>query len=211
MEIKTIESQLLKSNMYVICENDRHIIIDPCICNIDIDNVDYILLTHEHYDHISGVNYWVERTGARVIASSKCADACMDSRKNLSRYFKAFCELQTWIPVHNEVKNVDYTCNVDETYEKFYCMEWECHNIKFFESPGHSKGSSIIQIDDKIVFSGDSILEDIETECGLPGGNKTDWECISIPIIEQLSDDSIIYPGHYHAFEIKKYKQTVRR
>ena len=56
MEIEVIESPYLKSNMYVLSEDNHSIMIDPCENyqmkpGIRLDN---ILLTHEHYDHISG-------------------------------------------------------------------------------------------------------------------------------------------------------------
>ena len=84
--------------MYVLEENNHLILIDPCIIDIRLENktVDYIFLTHEHYDHISGVNYWKEKCEAEVVCSNICAEKIESSRKNLSRYFDAFCELQTW-------------------------------------------------------------------------------------------------------------------
>ena len=108
MEIETIVSDLLKSNMYVIKENGRCILIDPCITDCKIENADYILLTHEHYDHISGVNYWREKTGAIAIVSKICAEKCADPRKNMSRYYETFCELQTWIPNYKSPSVKDY-------------------------------------------------------------------------------------------------------
>lgn len=57
MKIFHIISNLISSNMYVLEENNHLILIDPCIIDIRLENktVDYIFLTHEHYDHISGV------------------------------------------------------------------------------------------------------------------------------------------------------------
>ena len=56
MKIFHIISNLISSNMYVLEENNHLILIDPCIIDIRLENktVDYIFLTHEHYDHIRG-------------------------------------------------------------------------------------------------------------------------------------------------------------
>ena len=60
IEIKRYVSGLLSSNMYVIIEGDHAIVIDPFADTTPSEGsiIDYILLTHEHYDHISGVNVW---------------------------------------------------------------------------------------------------------------------------------------------------------
>lgn len=200
MEIETIVSDLLKSNMYVIKENGRCILIDPCVTSHNFENVDYILLTHEHYDHISGVNYWKNRTNASVVASNKCAIECQNSRKNLSRYFEAFCQLQTWITGCDIVGSTDYTCDVDITFEGEMVLEWEKHKIVMKECPGHSPGSIIIIIDDNMVFSGDSIMKDYEVECGFPGGSKEIWISHGMRVVNSLPIDSMIYPGHFAEF-----------
>lgn len=200
MIIEKIVSKLLKSNMYLISENNRYILIDPCVAERDICNVDYILLTHEHYDHISGVNYWKEKTGAIVVASERCAENCCDSRKNLSRYFKAFCELQTWIPDYDVVENCEYICQVDDTYNRSKMIYWQGHTIELYICPGHSEGGAIIAIDGKHIFSGDSILQGTEIECGLPGGDIIAWENEGKVIVDRISRGSIIHPGHFDDF-----------
>lgn len=64
-ELYSFSFDLIDSRMYLLISNDKALIIDPCV-NTDalqllkdkniIDVI--VLLTHEHYDHISGVN-WV--------------------------------------------------------------------------------------------------------------------------------------------------------
>lgn len=71
MQIKRYVSELMASNMYVIQEDRHAIVIDP-YDNIFVANllhIDKIILTHEHYDHISGVNVWREITSAPVLCS----------------------------------------------------------------------------------------------------------------------------------------------
>ena len=59
-------------NMYILEENNHYVLIDPCIIElpfVNASNIDYIFLTHEHYDHVSGVNYWRDQSGASVVCS----------------------------------------------------------------------------------------------------------------------------------------------
>ena len=64
MNINTYSFYPIDSNMYVILENKKALIIDPCVSEeakeyLKSEQVKEILvlLTHEHYDHISGVNW----------------------------------------------------------------------------------------------------------------------------------------------------------
>ncbi len=211
MIIEKKVSKLLKSNMYIVHEEGHCLLIDPHEATLDIPNVDYILLTHEHYDHISGVNYWKEKTGALVMASQKCADNCKDSRKNLSRFFDVFCELQTWIDEYEVVECTDYTCEVDCTFEKKTSLKWYGHDIVLIECPGHSKGSILIAIDNQHFFSGDSILYNTITECGLPGGSKKDWTEKGLPVVENVPENAMIYPGHFEIFGYDKRSEGLQR
>lgn len=206
MLVKRICSDLLESNMYIVVESGHALIIDPCknISMFDSDlKYDWILLTHEHYDHISGVNDWKRLTGARLMCSKECAESISSSKKNMSRYFSAFCEMQSFstdIP-HYPVK--EFTCNADEIFEISSEVDWMGHTLKLIHCPGHSKGSILIYFDNEAVFSGDSILQGKNTECRFPGGSIKAWESIGKPLVEKIKDDMIVYPGHFEEFYYK--------
>lgn len=78
--------------MYLIIEGTRAIVIDPyddtsVAAGLTID---YILLTHEHYDHISGVKAWKARTNATVICSKACSTRISNPKGNLARILGTF-------------------------------------------------------------------------------------------------------------------------
>ena len=87
MRIQKIDSGLLHSCMYVVEELDHAIIIDPCLNTTAAmgRKVDLLIVTHEHYDHISGVNAWKDLTGAPLLCSSACADNIKNSKGNVGR------------------------------------------------------------------------------------------------------------------------------
>lgn len=207
MEIKRFESDLLSSNMYVIVEGSHAIVIDP---SGDIRpatglTVDYILLTHEHYDHISGVNIWKEKTGAPVLCSKACAVNIKDPKKNFARHFKEFCELQTWIELNNiPVFDHEYCCSADKIFENEMDLDWQGHGFRLFEIPGHSQGSIGILMDEKDFFSGDSLLEHSEIELRMPGGSRKKWREIGCKRIEALSDGTRVWPGHFNEFVLHR-------
>lgn len=203
IEIKRYVSGLLSSNMYVIIEGDHAIVIDPFEDTTPSEGliIDYIILTHEHYDHISGVNAWKKARDVPILCSSPCAENIQDPKKNLAYYFEEFCELQTWIKVET-VPDHDktYSCHADMVFDDETVLEWEGHHLHLFEMPGHSTGSIGIVLDDVAFFSGDSLLENTEVSLRLPGGSKKRWKEIGLPRLQRIPTGVRVYPGHFEDF-----------
>lgn len=210
MEINRYTSDLLLSNMYIISEKGHAIVIDPFCDTTHASGlvIDKILLTHEHYDHISGVNLWKKETRAKVLCTKQCAENIKTPSKNLSNHFKEFCELQTWMrPNKTLIENPNYSCNADETFENEMSFKWLGHKWHLFELPGHSMGSMGIVLDGKIFFSGDSLMEGFEIELRMPGGSKKKWKEIGEPRIKALPEGILVCPGHFREFNYKKYRE----
>lgn len=200
MEIRRFESDLLSSNMYLIIEDEAAIVIDPFRDAAPAEGltIDKIILTHEHYDHISGVNLWKTSTRAPVLCSKDCAENISNARKNLSKLFDVFCELQTWVEIREKPNpDLNYTCEADEVFEDKMDFIWHGHTIQLFTMPGHSPGSIGILVDQNCFFSGDSLMENQKIELRLPGGSKIQWKTIGEPRLNELPDVIHVYPGHF--------------
>lgn len=206
MKVKQFLTPYMRSFCYVIIEDSSVIIIDPC----ELDEVKQLLqasaldiscciLTHEHYDHISGLD-WMHTLGIPVIASEKCNENLADVRLNQSRYYDVFCMLQKRLEndVIPEVK--EYRGYADEVFNGELFFKWKGHSILLKETPGHSQGSICILIDKKYLFCGDTLFSEVDTNCNILGGEQKDLEKISMPWLESLDKDIMVYPGHYEIF-----------
>lgn len=203
MEIHRYESDLLSSNMYLIVEGDAAIVVDPFRDTTPGAGltVERILLTHEHYDHISGVNEWKRVTGAPVLCSKACAVNIQNPIKNLASTFELFCELQTWVKLENKpTADAKFACQAEETFEKEKVLTWRGHSFILFEMPGHSQGSIGILLDNQFFFSGDSLIEGCEIALRLPGGSRKMWETVGAPTLSRIPKGCMIYPGHFQEF-----------
>lgn len=205
MLIERYDSGILDSSMYVVSENRHAIVIDPCLA-IDAAEqlvIDYLFITHEHYDHIFGVNLWKERTGAPLVCSKACSERIKDSRKNQARHFDSFCQIQSfstrWDPAFFDR---EYTCSADIIFNGEKGIDWQGHTIRLIEIQGHSPGSIGIWIDE-VFFSGDSLLEGREIELRFPG-SKRQWEESGKKVIDSIPDGTMIYPGHFGGFVLKR-------
>jgi hydroxyacylglutathione hydrolase len=187
MNIKSYSFYPIDAKMYLLVENHRAVILDPCVSEeakeyLQSENVEEIivLLTHEHYDHISGIN-WLRESFKRtkVICSEACGAALGKPHKNLSEYYEIFNGKKEW--------------------------NFESHKIVMQETPGHSKGSICILVDEKILFSGDTLVTGHETILRLPGGSKKDFAGITLPYLESLDREIMVYPGHGEPQKLKRF------
>ncbi|MBQ9664117.1 MAG: MBL fold metallo-hydrolase [Oscillospiraceae bacterium] len=207
MKIRRIRSDLLASNMYLVAEDSGVLLIDPCRA-FDLPETvrpDFVFLTHEHYDHISGVNLCRDRYGMPVICTARCDERMGNSRTNMARYFEAFCRMQVGLDAEVPADfEPNYVCRADETFEADKEISWRGHRVRLLLLPGHSPGSSGLWIDGHL-FSGDSIFARQETVLRFPGGSAVDWEKISLPKLCALPPDTIVYPGHFDPFPLKEW------
>lgn len=196
---------VINSSMYVVIKNGNALIVDPCISveakklleSKNIKNC-LILLTHEHFDHISGVNWFKKIFSVTVMCSKKCSELIRHSHTNGASTFAALFLNRT----KNEQETVkqlwqpEYSCSAELTYENEIRFFWNDMEILCKEAPGHSKGSSIIKVENKFVFTGDSLIPGEKVITRLPGGSRRLYEANVLPYLRSLDDETIIYPGH---------------
>lgn len=140
-----------------------------------------ILLTHAHLDHIEGVAELVRRTGAPVYlhpADRPLYGAAADQA--------AMFGLRVETP-----PPIDHDLVPGETLE-FAGLRFQ---LRF--APGHAPGHVILYIEEEgVAFVGDVVFQGSIGRSDLPGG---DFEQLMRSIREQvltLPDETVLYPGH---------------
>lgn len=195
----------LDERMYIIIGDKSAIAIDPSINEnafglLKENRITEVLifLTHEHFDHITGVEAFRERFKCTVICSDKCAERICSTKHNLSSRFEIFYLMNRDLDRDEYSKMCDgpFTTHADVTYSGTYSMNWCGHMIECYETPGHSPGSCCIILDNNHVFTGDSLVNGFDTITRYPGGNKKEFEEITVPFLNSISPEAIIYPGH---------------
>jgi hydroxyacylglutathione hydrolase len=177
----------LKTNSYVITDEKSFcIIIDPgedpyaLTQYIGKRKVDYILLTHCHYDHIAGLNLLKNYTDASVIVHHSEAEWLLDPDLNRSA--------KTDTPIISEWPNI--LLNGDEL------IQCGSLSIKAIHTPGHTPGSTCFLLNNNYLFTGDTLLAGIVGPTNLPYGDRKLLKESIINRIYSLSGNIIIYPGH---------------
>lgn len=197
MRIERIIVGPLETNCYILHGNGEGIVIDPGFegdrileiaksLNVEVES---ILLTHGHYDHIGAVAEIVRKTGAKVYISEEDFHIA-NSYKNLGFSFGAI----------TEKINADVLVSEGKYDVKGI-------PVRVIETPGHTVGGVCYEIAGAL-FSGDTLFKCSYGRTDFPTGN---FEALKKSILEKLftiDHDMTVYPGHGAPTELFKEKRT---
>lgn len=203
LRIHRIINHPISSNCFVIwdekgdCGNEC-LVIDPGSEWLDelVDFLDkrellphYIFITHEHFDHIWGVNSLRERYPNVQLVSHECASQNIgNSKKNLSLFYNG---------VGFEVREADIQV------AKFKSMFWHQYPIELLATPGHSQGSMCVRICNYL-FVGDLILKDLSPVVKLPGADiRLLNQSVELIKSSYKEEDLLLKCGHGEDMTIK--------
>ncbi len=205
---------VMDSNMYIMTGNDKALIIDPHINQeaeklLDDAGVKdiCILLTHEHLDHISGVNRfrdWANNKSAActVYCNNYTKKNVGDPRGNLAEFFYALMigKSEDEVAIAKTIFKPDYACEADIGFEGSMSFTWNELSVTLKDTPGHSPGCICIEIYESerlaALATGDSLVQGNKVITRLPNGNKNDYKNITRPYLESFPEDTIVLPGH---------------
>ena len=202
----------IDSRMYIIPNskyNTEALVIDPSIQEDAIPLIRNfssvrILLTHSHYDHISGVNWLRELTKATLLCTEICAEKIKDPHQNLAAFAPALyigCD-EEYKQICQNTFQLNYYCKADKIYPPELYFTFGNHQIQTVQTPGHSPCSQCIILtphadtNSKIIFTGDSMVNGHKIITRLPGGSKKAYLETTKPFLDAIDNDTIIMPGN---------------
>jgi glyoxylase-like metal-dependent hydrolase (beta-lactamase superfamily II) len=187
MNIETFVVGYVQTNCYVVYDKTgAAVIVDPgdeadkllAFLNEKALKLNYIFLTHGHFDHIMAVAELKEATGAQVVIASGDAECLMKPEKSLSGNVR-----MNQRPVTADALAKDG--------DAFHAGEMK---FTYLLTPGHTPGSAVI-LSGEAMFSGDTLFEDDCGRCDLPGGDYQEM-LRSLRKLYALVGDYDVYPGH---------------
>lgn len=221
LSIKRFLTELNDTNMYLVTDkaSGNVILVDPSDSSVIRQyasggnrfrevQIDYIILTHEHYDHIAALNEAREMfPECRVLASRQCSERIQNPRKNMSKYFNVILAFKGGYDAGRAWKHrvEPYSAEAaDMVFESYLRMDWHGRRIELWEAPGHSPGSILIGIDGKHLFCGDSLSYDYEAVIKPPDGNASAYEELTKPLLRFFDGKMCVYPGHGRIFMLEE-------
>ena len=199
MNINCIPLGDYQANCYVLTDEitKKAAVVDPGVPSDELNdfllgyNLEYIFLTHGHFDHIFGCESLKEIYPECKICIHKDDEICLnDSKWNLvGGYDRDLPGLKADILL------------ADKQTIKFADTEF-----MVLHTPGHSKGSVCYYNEVKrFVFSGDTLFCRTVGRTDFIGGDF-DQMMDSIKRISLLADDVVVFPGHNRSTTIGEEK-----
>ena len=190
LNIHTMPLGLYQTNTYIVSKSgsQKCIVIDPgyeagtimgrvALMGLEVEA---ILLTHGHFDHVGAVRSIAADTDCQVFVSEK--------------------ELS--LPPTMTDGPLYYT----DLYPAEGTLSLAGMEIKILPTPGHTPGSVCLLIADAM-FSGDTLFAGSMGRCDFPGSSIFDMRK-SLKKLYQLAGDYRVFPGHAQATTLEHERKT---
>lgn len=182
----------LETNAFLIMTEDekRGIVIDPgmdaepLVERIRDMEIEAILLTHAHFDHIGGVEEIRKAKQCPVYIHELEQDWLIDPELNGSRM---------WSHISGEIR----TNAADHLMRDGEVLEFLGESFQVMHTPGHSPGSvSFFLAKHQLLFSGDVLFYMSVGRTDLNGGSSKQLYASIHDKLFQLDDETKVCPGH---------------
>jgi glyoxylase-like metal-dependent hydrolase (beta-lactamase superfamily II) len=195
MKIIRIPIGTYQTNCYLVADEETKaaFIIDPAGDLEQIKNtidekaydLKFIILTHGHGDHIGAVEGLKEAYDAVLLIHEEDAEMLRDHQLNLTFRMGEKIEIEA-----------------DQTFRGGETLMVGDLELRFLHTPGHTKGSSCVLVNDTL-FSGDTLFLNSIGRTDLYGGDRRQIiESIKNKLLI-LPEETKVYPGHGQSTSIK--------
>lgn len=187
MQVVTIEIGAMGENCYIVSsERGNAVVIDP---GGDADRIlrkaeehgwkiQKILLTHGHFDHVSGVKALKDATGAEIYIHSADQGMLTDPRENLAALFG-----MEYLPV-----------SADTVVSEGEVIALDELSFTVLHTPGHTPGS-VCYLAERTLFSGDTLFAGSIGRTDFPNGSDLQLSR-SLQRLAALEGDYTVLSGH---------------
>ena len=192
-----MSSLILKDFIFPPLNNHNYLVLDPeskeavlFDCSVPNDEVmkyveeqgailKMILLTHGHFDHVMGVNYFWEKHHIPTYVHEN--DLPLLQEINSYTHYASLGKM--------EIPKVDGTFNGNTVFKLGN------HQIRILETPGHTKGCCCFLLED-ILISGDTLFMGTYGRTDLPTSSEEAMRQSLKRLFRELPDSTKVYPGH---------------
>lgn len=183
MQVINVNGVLYDSNAYLI-DAQRKTLVDAGIDGARVlkklpADLELIILTHCHFDHIAAVPEIVEKTGAKVAIHEREMPLIRSDRLNCSAMFKS----------KTPALKIDMVLKTGDV------IDLGDYSLEVIHTPGHTPGSiCLYSRETKELFTGDTVFESGSFGRTDLGGDS-EHMINSLDMLTRL-DVETLYPGH---------------
>lgn len=212
MKIEKLVVGPIGTNTYIISSEEKNaILIDP---GAEADkliefaeknklNLKYILITHAHFDHVMALEEIKSEYKETVVGFSK-------EDLDFLEYLSVGVDLSVEYYNPEEVKDALRFLSKEKENNILYLkendlVEIDGIKIKTIETPGHTKGGLSFLVNEKHLFSGDTLFRRNIGGTDFYGGDLEQMKK-SLKKLLKLENHVVVYPGHGEETTIRDSK-----
>lgn len=159
-----------RSNVFLITNGMQHILVDTSISlvwrrlarnleRMNIRHIDYLVLTHSHFDHAANAGKVREKFGAKVVIHEAEADPLANGTFLIPDGTIPITRLMTGaLRKNNRLSFRTTPCRSDLRAGAGFDLKDSGYNVSLLHTPGHSPGSMSVIVDDEIALVGDAMV-----------------------------------------------------
>ena len=214
-EIFRFPFELVDSNMYFIPSGDTGIVMDPNE-NDELLGVfkQYgtkrvvIALSHEHYDHTTGVIWLQSKIESKLFCHKACAESIATEKGNDPKTLGYILTLRDAVDSGHRRDDYlatakRYVLHADETFDGERDFVVGDVTLRCYPAPGHSPGSALYFFGEQCLFTGDSLIQHTPTIVHLPSSDRKTFKQITKPYLQSLDKNMMVFPGHGDPFRLR--------
>ena len=175
-----------RSNVFLLTNGEKNILIDTSpkyfwkmlekrLKQLQVNHIDYLILTHTHYDHAENSKKVRDRYNSKVIVHRNEAHNLTSGENILPDGTNAITKLIIRLFGKQFLSRFDYEpCNYDYLADTIFDLRDFGFNAYILHTPGHTTGSMSIIVDDNIALVGDTMFGVFKWSVFPPYANNID-------------------------------------
>lgn len=205
LEVMTLPLGALNTNCYILSipSSGKAVVIDPAdsgdfIAEQLVQNelqLEAILLTHAHFDHVLGLlELWLAMGEPPIYLHPEDRFLLKQAQKSAQYWLK---------------RRVDPVPMATARYTEGDLLTLGEHQISVHHTPGHTPGSVSLYLPQiKLLFSGDTLFQGTIGRTDFAYSQHADMQA-SLKKLGQFPDDVLVLPGHEHSTTIGEEATTI--
>ena len=190
MKIEKFVTGIISTNCYLVIneETKQTVVIDPAACPSYLMGhmkseglqVEAILLTHGHFDHIMGIDDLRREFPVPVYVHEGDRETLLDPALNLSSSYTN-----------------GYTFDGADYIRDGQRLELAGFSFQVIHTPGHTPEGVCYYLESEgVLFSGDTLIQNSVGRTDFPNSSMSDLIRSLREKVMKLPDDVKVYPGH---------------
>jgi hydroxyacylglutathione hydrolase len=197
-----------RSNVFLLTNGARHILVDTsiksnwkkleqCLNDLQITSLDYLILTHTHFDHAANASDIREKFNALVIVNKMEASYLTTGDNIIPRGTNLLTRFLIYFFAKKVFARLKYKpCQYDLLADSILDLKDFGFSAYIIGTPGHTKGSMCVIVDNEIALVGDAMFGIFKWSILPPYANDVGQMIKSWGLLLEKTGCILFLPGH---------------